>query len=42
MYGATLCEITAATDKNCGNEGKTRFKSKYLIFLMYISRKLTF
>ena len=42
MHGATLCKITAATDKNCENESKTRFKSKYLIFSMYILRKLTF
>ena len=42
MYGATLFKIAASKDKNCGNESKNRLKSKYLIFSMYISRKLTF
>jgi DNA/RNA endonuclease G (NUC1) len=42
LYGGTLCKIAASMDKNDGNEIKHRLKRKYFIFLMNISRKLTF
>jgi hypothetical protein len=42
MYGASVCKIAASTDKNWGNDSKNRLQIKYLIFSMYISRKLTF
>ena len=42
MYGASMCNIAASTDKNCGNKSKIRTKSKYFKFSMYISKKLIF
>jgi hypothetical protein len=40
--GATFCEITAATDKNCGNESKNRTKSNSFDICNVYFKKLTF
>ena len=42
IYRATLCKIAASMDNNCGNEIKNRTRGKYLKFVMYIYKKLTF
>ena len=42
MYCDTLCKIAAPTYRYFGNESIHRFKIIYLIFSMYIWRKLTF
>ena len=37
-----FCEITASTDKNCGNESENCTTRNYWTFSMYNSKKLTF